>query len=50
MNLGQPAGLYSVDVNDSAVEIPPMPDQSNWMDWSKQYEERKRSTGLASVH
>ena len=42
MNLGQPAGLYSVDVNDCNVEIPPMPDQNNGMDWAKQYEERKR--------
>ena len=47
MSFGQPAGLYSVDVNDGAVEVPPVPDQSDGLDWNKQYDERKRLNRFA---
>ena len=42
MSFWQPAGCYSVEVNNDVVEIPPVPDQSNGLDWNKQYNERKR--------
>ena len=42
MAFGQPAGLYSIEVNGSTIDIPPVQDKSDGVDWIKQREERRR--------